>query len=136
MNLGRHSISSTAPVLIFDARFDPESRTRMARVRRASRAFVYDMRKYQQQTLWGPFRLGEDERTLLVDWEHVEHIMNVVGQKLREIPLASLGYYKKPLFQMEALRANSMVDAHNLPAEDWAGVTGKWRRFVCFMDYR
>ncbi|KAH9943335.1 WD40-repeat-containing domain protein [Epithele typhae] len=26
MNLARHSISSTAPVLIFDARFDPESR--------------------------------------------------------------------------------------------------------------
>ncbi len=26
MNLARHSISATAPVLIFDARFDPESR--------------------------------------------------------------------------------------------------------------
>ena len=26
MNLARHSISSTAPVLIFDARFDPDCR--------------------------------------------------------------------------------------------------------------
>ncbi|EJF58412.1 hypothetical protein DICSQDRAFT_128849 [Dichomitus squalens LYAD-421 SS1] len=116
--------------------FDVESRARMGRLRSASRAFVYDMRKYQQQTLWGPFRLGEDERTLLVDWEHIEHIMNVVSLKLREVPLASLGYYKKAPFHLDALRANTMIDAHKLPKDDWAGVTGRWRRFVCFMDYR
>ena len=106
----------------------------MAAARRASRAFVYDMRRYRPQTLWGPFRL--DGRTLRTDWEHVEHVLNVVGLKLREIQLASLGFYKRPLFQLDALRAHSAVGAAERAPEDWAGVTGKWRRFVCFMDYR
>ncbi|KAI1797532.1 hypothetical protein LXA43DRAFT_968801 [Ganoderma leucocontextum] len=122
--------------LSYDSSFDVESRARMERLRRASRTFVYDMRKYRRETLWGPFRTADDERTLLVDWEHVEHILNVVGLKLREVPLASMGYYKKPLFHLDALRAGSMVGAHELPHGDWAGVTGRWRRFVCFMDYR
>ncbi|PIL30925.1 hypothetical protein GSI_07094 [Ganoderma sinense ZZ0214-1] len=122
--------------LAHESSFDGDSRARMERLRRASRTFVYDMRKYRRETLWGPFRTADDERTVLVDWEHVEHILNVVGLKLREVPLASLGFYKKPLFQLDALRANSMVGVRDLPKGDWAGVTGRWRRFVCFMDYR
>ncbi|KAI0757363.1 hypothetical protein C8Q80DRAFT_1133267 [Daedaleopsis nitida] len=116
--------------------FGVSSRGRMAALRKASRAFVYDMRKYQPSTLWGPFRTAIDGRTVLANWEHVEHILNVVGLKLREIPIASLGFHKKPLFRMDALRANSAVGASERPEGDWAGVTGTWRRFVCFMDYR
>ena len=74
--------------------------------------------------------------TVLVNWEHVEHIVNVVGLKLRETDNAWLGFYKKPLFKMEALRAYSAVGSFERPEGDWAGVTGTWRRFVCFMDYR
>ena len=116
--------------------FDAASCARMERLRRASRTFVYDMRKYRRETLWGPFRTADDERTVLVDWEHVEHILNVVGLKLREVPLARLGFYKQSLFHLDALRADSIVGVSELPEEDWAGVTGRWRRFVCFMDYR
>lgn len=122
--------------LAHESSFEVDSRARMERLRRASRTFVYDMRKYRRETLWGPFRVADDERTVLVDWEHIEHILNVVGLKLREVPLASLGFYKKPLFQLDALRKDSMVGARDLPEGDWAGVTGRWRRFVCFMDYR
>ncbi|KAI0761203.1 hypothetical protein BD413DRAFT_486453 [Trametes elegans] len=117
-----------------------EGRARMAELRRASRCFVYDMRRYAPGTLWGPYRVvptpGKPRRTLVVNWEHVEHIMNVVALKLRDIPHSCLGFYHKPLFTLEALRPNSAVGAAGRPVHDWAGVTGKWRRFVCFMDYR
>ncbi|KAH9927518.1 uncharacterized protein BXZ73DRAFT_48780 [Epithele typhae] len=126
-----------ALALSHESSFDADARARMAALRRVSRAFVYDMRRYQPRTLWGPYRVWDaDGRTVLADWEHVEHIVNVVGLKLREIQLASLGFYKRPLFSVEALRAYSAVSAHSCPEGDWAGVTGKWRRFVCFMDYR
>ncbi|KAI0374541.1 hypothetical protein BV20DRAFT_961744 [Pilatotrama ljubarskyi] len=174
--------------LAHESSFSVESRARLVELRKASRCFVYDMRRYQPGTLWGPYRIvyapsgaantephpgsssGEDDsdseqeqeeepywgssvpsvksrmreagvagrRTLVVNWEHVDHIMNVVGLKLREVAHTSLGFYKKPLFSLEALRPYSAVgsfEPERLP-HDWAGVTGKWRRFVCFMDYR
>ncbi|KAL7285800.1 hypothetical protein ACG7TL_000909 [Trametes sanguinea] len=156
--------------------FVAESRVRMAEIRKSSRCFVYDMRKYKAETLWGPYRTvslpyprthgstwseeasssyseemnsesdatsnGGSEAdesfkpTLVVNWEHVEHIMNVVGLKLREVSDVSLGYYKKSPFTLEALRAYSAIGSFERPPQDWAGVTGQWRRFVCFMDYR
>ncbi|KAI0823129.1 hypothetical protein BC628DRAFT_1364926 [Trametes gibbosa] len=163
--------------LSHESSFVAESRERVAALRKASRCFVYDMRRYQPETLWGPYRVvsapaivsgttaeGDGRgatvdtegglavegsadgtpspaprRLLVVNWEHVEHILNVVGLKLREVPQSSLGFYKKPLFMPEALRAYSAVGARESaerPVHDWAGVTGKWRRFVCFMDYR
>ncbi|KAI9059663.1 hypothetical protein FKP32DRAFT_1657569 [Trametes sanguinea] len=156
--------------------FAEESRARMGAIRKNSRCFVYDMRKYKAETLWGPYRTlslpyprahsstaseaestdSEDMRsdsevsskasskadevdkpTLVVNWEHVEHIMNVVGLKLREVSnMSMLGFFKKPPFTLDALRAYSAIDSFERPPHDWAGVTGKWRRFVCFMDYR
>ncbi|KAI0762746.1 hypothetical protein C8Q74DRAFT_1206311 [Fomes fomentarius] len=126
----------TYVALSHETNFEARSRERMARIRKASRAFVYDMRKYQPSTLWGPFRVAQDGRTVLVNWEHVEHIVNVVSLKLRDTCIANLGYHKKPPYQMDALRAYSAIDAFKRPEGDWAGVTGTWRRFVCFMDYR
>ncbi|KAI0336211.1 hypothetical protein GY45DRAFT_1316324 [Cubamyces sp. BRFM 1775] len=182
--------------LAHESSFAADSRLRMIELRKKSRCFVYDMRKYQPETLWGPYRVvwlprsyasgsssvgpssssdsssvygnqsasdgsdsamseasyseSEDDRAsstasangtgtapaLLVNWEHVEHILNVVALKLRDVPHACLGFYKKPLFSLEALRAYSAVGAFEREPHDWAGVTGKWRRFVCFMDYR
>ncbi|KAH9891061.1 hypothetical protein C8Q73DRAFT_792494 [Cubamyces lactineus] len=169
--------------LAHESSFAADSRLRMIELRKKSRCFVYDMRKYQPETLWGPYRIvwlpytpdssssdsssvyvthaasedsdsamsdgsGSDSedghsadgtrypRALVVNWEHVEHILNVVALKLRDVPHACLGFYKKPLFSLEALRAYSAVGAFEREPHDWAGVTGKWRRFVCFMDYR
>ncbi|KAI0358993.1 hypothetical protein OH77DRAFT_1587289 [Trametes cingulata] len=169
--------------LAHESSFSADARVRMAELRKASRCFVYDMRRYQPGTLWGPYRVvyapvgvastephpgtssGEEDsgsdldeeeywggrvvagkkregetgrRTLVVNWEHIDHIMNVVGLKLREVAHTCLGYYKKPLFSLEALRPYSAVGSFEPDRQphDWAGVTGKWRRFVCFMDYR
>lgn len=156
--------------LSHDSSHEPESIVRMAALRKTSRCFVYDMRRYQSGTLWGPYRVvypsattGEAEAAtdtdadgdtevgsdsdsdveergvLVVNWEHIEHILNVVGLKLREVSHTCLSFYKKPLYKLEALRAYSAVDALESAGRephDWAGVTGKWRRFVCFMDYR
>ncbi|KAI0651510.1 hypothetical protein C8Q79DRAFT_933753 [Trametes meyenii] len=81
-------------------------------------------------------RRRRSRQTLLVNWEHVEHIVNVVRLKLRDIPHPALGFDKKPLFTLDGLRAYSAVGSFERDPRDWAGVTGKWRRFVCFMDYR
>lgn len=156
--------------LSHDSSHEATGIVRMAGLRKTSRCFVYDMRRYQPATLWGPYRVVyptattdevgpvadtdadgdaegdsdsdsnvEERGVLVVNWEHVEHILNVVGLKLREVAHTCLGFYKKPLFKLEALRAYSAVDALESAGRephDWAGVTGKWRRFVCFMDYR
>lgn len=162
---------NTYLALSHDSSHEATGIVRMAGLRKTSRCFVYDMRRYQPATLWGPYRVvyptattdevepvvGKDaegdaegdsdsdadvesERgVLVVNWEHIEHILNVVGLKLREVAHTCLGFYKKPLFKLEALRAYSAVDALESAGRephDWAGVTGKWRRFVCFMDYR
>ncbi|KAI8983408.1 hypothetical protein BD414DRAFT_578981 [Trametes punicea] len=155
--------------LSHESSFSVTSRERMAHIRKMSRCFVYDMRKYQPETLWGPYRVvsltsppfhGSTESALqsradasgeaatglgngvnvrhavVVNWEHVEHILNVVGLKLREVSDACFGFYKKPIFHMEDLRAYSAVGSFERDPHDWAGITGKWRRHVCFMDYR
>ncbi|OCH92726.1 hypothetical protein OBBRIDRAFT_833245 [Obba rivulosa] len=102
-------------------------------LRRVSRCFVYDLRRYTAATAWGPFvrRAGGG---LGADWVHVEHVVNVVTLKLREHAL--LRIFGRPLSGVHATRAYSAPGSLKRAPRDWAGVTGTWRRFVCFMDYR
>ncbi|OBZ79657.1 hypothetical protein A0H81_00376 [Grifola frondosa] len=96
-----------------------ESRNRMEMRRKTSRCFVYDMRKYVEETLWGPYRLGDVSSEPMVNWEHVWHIVNVVGMKLREHPVRPLGFYNKPLYQLEAVRAHTAPVSHKRKPHDW-----------------
>ncbi|KAH9945608.1 hypothetical protein B0H21DRAFT_428535 [Amylocystis lapponica] len=111
-----------------------QSRRRTADLRRASRVYVYDLRRYTEETLWGPYRRGD--KGIEVNWEHVEHIVNVVGMKLRELPLLALRLYGQPTAGLASTRAYSAPLAYERKPYDWAGISGTWRRFVCFMDYR
>ena len=110
-----------------------ESQKRLVNVRTASRCFVYDLRKYQPETLWGPY-LRDNRRRLKVNWEHVRHIQNVVLMNLRDFPES----WKKiwPEWRIQSTRALSAPGIEKRKPWDWAGVEGKWRRVVCFMDYR
>lgn len=126
--------------LTYDSPADPTEenaavRKRLNEVRRTSRCFVYDLRRYKEDTLWGPFVRGE-KGELRTNWVHMEHVVNVVALKLRELPVLALRLYSKPRAGLSATQAYSAPFAHDRKPHDWAGVTGTWRRFVCFMDYR
>ncbi len=109
------------------------SSTRLQLIRTASRAYVYDLRKYSRETHWGPYTACDEQ--LILNWEHLEHIMNVVLMNMRDLPLEQYGTVWSS-WGLEATRACSAPSTPNRKAHDWAGVEGKWRRMVCFMDYR
>lgn len=104
-----------------------------------ARARVYDMRKFTEKSMWGPFK---DDGSQDVDWEKMEAIITVLGYNLKLFhdrtnkmfdfhwgeDLAWMGaspysYHHPPLKQP------------SIPVEDPYGVTGKWLRIVCFLDY-
>ncbi|KZT67601.1 hypothetical protein DAEQUDRAFT_766968 [Daedalea quercina L-15889] len=114
---------------------DDSTRKRLNERRRTSRCYVYDLRRYKEETFWGPFLRGE-KGELRANWVHMEHVVNVVAMKLRELPLLALRLYSKPRAGLSATQAYSAPFAHDRKPHDWAGVAGTWRRFVCFMDYR
>ncbi|TCD68824.1 hypothetical protein EIP91_009691 [Steccherinum ochraceum] len=113
-------------------------------LRSVSRCAVYDLRKYTMKNLWGPYFPLDKKRFALfprpqpqVDWEQVEHIVNVVVMNMREVQ-DSVYTLMGPKLGLEATRAYSApgTDARTSGSRDWAGLEGVWRRFVCFMDYR
>ncbi|KAJ3908161.1 hypothetical protein F5879DRAFT_1007874 [Lentinula edodes] len=107
---------------------DGEESTKVVAARRIeSRCFVYDIRNYKPITHWGPFLANG-----FVNWQHIEHLGNVVLTNLRELPgswattVPSLGLENTQAFSAPGPCSDI----------DWAGVEGTWRRYVCFMDYR
>lgn len=114
-----------------------KAKTRIARVRSASRCYVYDLRRYRDETLWGPYRQVTSDAArsrLVVNWEHMRHIQNVVLLNLRDFPGSWMKVW--PEFGPQLLRPYSAPGSDQRKPWDWAGVEGKWRRVVCFMDYR
>ncbi|KAH8120484.1 hypothetical protein DFH11DRAFT_66104 [Phellopilus nigrolimitatus] len=99
--------------------------------RNASRRFVYDMRNYARENLWGPFL---PDKSGHVNWKHVQSIITIIHCNLSD--LGDLWSNTRPPTSYDAIRAYSAPGAHQRDPRDWAGVGGTWRRFVCFMDYR
>ncbi|KAJ7139741.1 hypothetical protein C8R44DRAFT_867854 [Mycena epipterygia] len=95
-------------------------------IRTRSRCLVYDLRNYHAGNSWGPYLFNGK-----VNWTHVEGIINVVETNLRE---QRYGPIPRPPTGLQALRAHSAPGDYS--GQDWAGVEGTWRRYVCFMDYR
>jgi hypothetical protein len=113
--------------------------------RNKSRLFVYDIHNYMNKKYCGPFT-----NSGRVDWEHVEHLVNVAVYNFRDLPRAWRGV-TPPL----GLEASRMYSAPALASQDidWAGVegwcwialhvhkdsssmVGTWRRYVFSLDYR
>jgi hypothetical protein len=142
----------------------PSSGTRSATHRLLTHTYarskVYDLREYNEGTLWGPFLPDGSQR---VDWEKVEAIMIVLGFNLRkfadrsggrfprvwEDPFvgATSGSYRAPA---QLPQTTSEVDeeeemepelkrvrdlALDLDSRDPYGISGSWMRVVCFLDY-
>ena len=114
-----------------------------------ARSRVYDLRRYTEHNLWGPFRNDGSQE---VDWEKVQCIMIVLGFNLRAFSERAHGQFepfKDRPFAGTAPNSftplpSNISHIHNMgkpeaplpiAAEDPYGVTGTWRRIVCFLDY-
>ena len=97
--------------------------------RTKSRCLVYDLRNYRRDNDYGPFLRGGK-----INWVHVEAIVNVITMNLGELPKS--WKHIRPSVGLEKTRAYSAHGSDVRAPEDWAGVEGSWRRYVCFMDYR
>ncbi|KAK1226408.1 hypothetical protein PQX77_010619 [Marasmius sp. AFHP31] len=107
-----------------------EERELVLRDRRTnSRFYVYDLQNYHIENGWAPFITGSST----ANWVHINHLIHVVLMNLREIPAL---WGRRPPLGLEASRAYSAPGLGHSKVEDWAGVEGLWRRYVCFMDYR
>lgn len=99
-------------------------------MRTAARGYVYDLRNYAKENMWGPFFQDESGR---VSWVHVNHLFTVVSMSLEDIP--HLWERMRPPTGLAAMRPYSAPGTISDP-KDWAGVEGSWYRYVCFIDYR
>ncbi|TFK36787.1 hypothetical protein BDQ12DRAFT_736537 [Crucibulum laeve] len=95
--------------------------------RSESRSYVYDLRNYGSDNTWGPYLVDGS-----INWIHVENLVNVILMNLRELPERWAS--TRPPLGLQATRPHSAPGTYS--CKDWAGVEGKWRRYVCFMDYR
>ena len=104
---------------------------------------VYDLRNYNDATLWGPFRNDGSGR---VDWERLEAIMVVLGHNIQNFrnrakgvlrPIWSKPFdgaypksFKSPVLTPPDTESDSIVKEHvsSLEAQDPFGITGTWFR--------
>ena len=141
--------------LVYEKGTTGETENRLQLLRSDARCFVYNLANYRNETRWGPYKLsrpsdqmsssanGNDWRQeectpeLIVNWEHVEHVRNVMFMNLRELPSHWRGSVI-PNFDIQATRPWSAPGylSGTRNSRDWAGIEGVWRRVVCFMDYR
>lgn len=108
---------------------DDATADHLAATRTKSRCLVYDLRNYRRDNDYGPFLRGGK-----INWVHVEAIVNVIAMNLDELPKS--WKHIRPSVGLEKTRAYSAHGSDLRAPEDWAGVEGSWRRYVCFMDYR
>ncbi|KAK6541341.1 hypothetical protein TWF694_007155 [Orbilia ellipsospora] len=107
-----------------------------------ARSRVYDLRNYDANTMWGPFRADGSGRA---DWEKMEAIMIVLAYNMNvlvEEADVSFGAIWAVKFR-GAMPYSGPYTKHplldqvspSLEARDPYGVTGTWLRVVCFLDY-
>jgi hypothetical protein len=130
-------------------------RTRSKAAHPFARSKIYDLRRYTDENLWGPFH---DDGSIRTDWEKVESIMVVVGFNLQlfsercgssqplvwdrpfegvtpgsYVPVARHGDWGEDDERMEEVE-EALVNQPDPPldAMDPYGVSGIWRRVSIF----
>ncbi|KAH0585840.1 hypothetical protein H2248_007131 [Termitomyces sp. 'cryptogamus'] len=105
--------------------------TRTGRVR--SRAYVYDMRNYSRDNLYGPLNM-----TGGVNWVHVQAIHHVVSMHIVDFQQEEDASFRFAIFPMSIQTTQIVLPpGTNLDDdEDWAGVSGSWKVSFCFCDHR
>jgi hypothetical protein len=99
--------------------------------------------QYTKENTYGPFFNKEQGQTFPnVNWPHFEACVNTVTLNALTIDQddhasnsGTNGLIKPPM-GLEATRPYSAPRCDRARPDDWAGVEGRWRRLVCFMDYR
>ena len=144
----RHSDLTTSPSA------NTRERTRGVPTHTVARSRVYDLRRYTDHTLWGPFM---DDGTQNVDWEKVEAVMIVLGFNLSKFTEQSGGHFPHmwntpfvgatpksytppppitgPTKDLEEEISIFRELEPSIDSLDPYGVTGTWMRVVCFLDY-
>lgn len=94
-----------------------------------SRAYVYLMRNYRPETVYGPFlESGE------VNWIHMQAIHHVMSMHL--IALKEDEDFDFVIYPMSLPYTQTVILNDQEPENDWAGVTGSWLVSFCFCDHR
>ena len=108
-----------------------------------ARSRVYDLRRYKEGNLWGPFM---DDGSHRVDWEKMQAVMVLLGYNLqvlsdrtdgqlslvRDTPFEGLGANS---YVSRSLTCTQKAEPTPFDADDPYGVSGTWMRIVCFLDY-
>lgn len=120
--------------LSLDPAFGADAPKELKALRRMSRAYSYDLRKYNKETLYGPFTDAGDH----VNWTHVNAMITVMTLNLRDFGVHWPEGFKPPSIVqgLEACRPFSASGISKRSPLDWAGVEGQWLRIVSFCDYR
>jgi hypothetical protein len=130
------------------------SQTRAFPAHTVARSRVYDLRRYTNGTLWGPFT---DDGTETTDWEKLEAIMLVLSFNLNKFSDRTGGRFEKvwdgpwvgatphsyispkategPRKDMDEEISMIRELQPDIDSLDPYGVTGTWMRVVCFLDY-
>ena len=121
-------------------------------LRSAARSMVYDIRNYNASNMYGPYQPQDADSAEQyhvyappskphweINWRHVEALMMVVAWNVEDEQALGVAGFEPPM-GLESLRpwgatAFKPLSGSSHPG-DWAGVEGRWRRIVCFMDYR
>lgn len=98
-----------------------------------SRAFVYDMRRYDWQNHFGPFLPDGSGR---VNWVHVQAIHHVVSMHVVDVREEEDFIFT--IFPMSMPFCQPIIpEGIDLDQEeDWAGIEGMWTCAYCFCDHR
>jgi hypothetical protein len=105
------------------------------RIRTESRCYVYDLSRYRLDTNYSVFQsigITNGLHIYEVNWVHVLHCINVIVMNIWDLVLGP----NLPPRGLAATRAHSAPGEVDRAPDDWAGIEGVWRRYVCFMDYR
>ena len=109
-----------------------------------ARSLVYDLRRYTEANLWGPFM---DDYSQDADWEKLEALMVLLDYSLKDYAEA-FEYDKTVIPRWDVPFAGASPHSFVSPpftvpreprlpleAQDPYNITGTWRRIVCFLDY-
>lgn len=104
--------------------------------RLVARMYVYDLRNYRPETLYGPWSVDEAKPgSVTANWIHINHILTVIVGNLDEYRSHIEIKEIDPPTGLEHTRSHSAPGWEKRAERDWAGVEGTWKRIICFMDY-
>lgn len=125
----------------------PSTLQKLNSIRSKSRADVYSLTSYTDENMYGPYLpFAPDIKDHPVNWWQVDAIVNVIILNVRDCcrqmfanptnSVDDLTVGIRPPMGLCATRAYTAPKSLTDVPGDWAGITGTWRRYVCFMDYR